>query len=481
MLDSLKKMRVIFGLTFVLISRSLIPAAEDLEQKLKRDDAPLPNAGAVVLSYRSAVSAIHDSVVTVWVKQWKTKTAWRVDAYDMTPDAFEEKNEMGPESGTGIVLTPEGLVMTNHHVVYGAQEIWLRARGSQMDVPAEIVGMDRATDVALLRARSGTWKPATLTNSDQVQPGDVVLAVGSPFGLEQTVTLGIVSATGRSEISGLASRLQDFIQTDAAINPGNSGGPLVDGLGRVFGMNTARFGRAEGIGLSIPINLAVKVADDLLKDGSVRRGMLGVRFVDTDADVVRELKLNTAVKGAVVVHVEAGQPADKAGLLPGDVITAVNGQAVTSRARFLMRMTTMKAGDVVKLSYYRASELHEAEATLMDAPSRALPPTLEGELLPGLKVALVDERLRNKLLLRENFHALQVLEDYKTSEGVLKLSAGDMILSVNKQTPSPYVGETAEKIMQRMMPKKSVVLLQVLRKSGGEVEIGLVVPAAAKR
>jgi len=473
--DSLMKMRVFFVMLLILSGRLAMAQTDALSPRLKRDESQLPNAGTVVLSYRDAVSAIKDSVVTVLVKHWKAKSQWEEDAYDMMQNQAAERDLRKPGFGTGIVLTAEGLVMTNHHVVNGAQEILLRARGSTVDVPAEIVGMDGATDVALLRAKSGNWSEATLSSSDLMQSGDVVLALGSPFGLEQTVTLGIVSATGRADIHGVASSLQDFIQTDAAINPGNSGGPLVDGRGRVVGMNTARYS-GEAIGLAIPINLALKVADDLLRGGRVRRGLLGVRLVDVDAEVITELKLNSAVKGAVVVHVEVDQPAAKAGLLPGDVIVAVNGQAVTSRARFLMRMTTLKAGDLVKLAYFRGSEQRETEAGLIDAPVSAPSPTLEWELLPRLKVVLVDEKLRNKLLLKPNFHALLVLEDYKTPEGVLKISAGDFILRVNGRSPHPANEDTPESLMQQLTPKKPIVLLHIQRKNGEEADVGLVVP-----
>jgi S1-C subfamily serine protease len=476
---SVKNMRIIFIVLFAFIWRQSM-AGDDLNSRLKRDDSPLPNAGAVVLSYREAVSAIRDSVVTVLVKHWKPKAQWDADAYDIMPNGLAERDLRKGGYGSGIVLTAEGLVMTNYHVVNGAQEILIRARGSRVDVPAEIVGMDAATDVALLRAKSSNWKAATLASSDQTQSGDVVLALGSPYGLEQTVTLGIVSATGRADIRGLASSLQDFIQTDAAINPGNSGGPLVDGLGRVVGMNTARYG-GEGIGLAVPMNLALKVADDLMKGGRVKRGLLGVRMVDVDEGVIAELKLNSAVKGAVVMHVEAGQPADKAGLLPGDVIIAVNGQAVTSRARFLMRMTTLKADELVKLTYIRGSEQHEAEARLIDTPVSTPAPTLEWEMLPGLKVALVGEKLRNKLLLRPDFHALLVLEDFKTSDGVLKAAAGDFILRVNGNSLYPMNEDTPETLMKRLTPKKAAVLLHIQRKNGEEADIGLVVPPVPKQ
>ncbi|MFZ2280003.1 MAG: trypsin-like peptidase domain-containing protein [Prosthecobacter sp.] len=448
-------------------------AGQDLTSKVRRDDAPLANPGTVVLSYRNAVGAARDSVVTIWVRHWKPRNEWLDDRYDLMP--HDTRRPAG--NGSGIVLTKEGLVMTNYHVVNGAQEIMLRARGSTEDIPAEIVGMDGATDVALLRAKSGTWQPATLTNSDATEPGDVVLALGSPFGLEQTVTLGIVSATGRAEIHGLASSLQDFIQTDAAINPGNSGGPLIDGLGRVIGMNTARYG-GEGIGLAVPVNLALKVAEDLLKNGQVRRGFLGVRLVDVTDGVIAELKLGSAVKGAVVMQVEEGQPAAQAGLLPGDVITAVNGQAVTSRARFLMRMTTFQPGERVKLALTRNNEVQEVQVALIETPGTKPPPqALEWELLPGLRVVLVDEKLRNQLLLPKNFQALRALTDFKTADGTLKVAAGDFILRVNGRGVTRALEDSDEQYIERLRPKKPLVLLRLQQKSGAQTDVGFPLPA----
>lgn len=450
-----------------------LAAAQSLTSALTRDDTPAPASATVALSYREAVKSVRESVVTIWVRHWKPKGEWLEDGYDVSPhDA-----RLPSGNGSGIVLTKEGIVLTNFHVVNGAQEIMLRARGSTEDVPAEIAGMDAATDVAVLRAKAGGWHPATLTNSDRTESGDVVLALGSPFGLEQTVTLGIVSATGRAEIGGLASTLQDFIQTDAAINPGNSGGPLVDGLGRVIGMNTARYG-GEGIGLAVPINLALKVADDLMQ-GGVQRGFLGAKLADVTPQVILELKLESGAKGAVVMQVEEGQPAAKAGLLPGDVITAVNGQAVTSRARFLMRMTTQGVGDTVILSYIRSGEAREASAALIEPPgTKPRPPALEWELIPGLRVALLNGKLRNQLLLPPHFHALLALTEFKAADGTVKVAQGDFILRVNGVSALRDMHEPEEKFIERMRPKKPLVLLRVKRKSGEEAETGFLLPAS---
>ncbi|MFO1482578.1 MAG: trypsin-like peptidase domain-containing protein [Verrucomicrobiaceae bacterium] len=449
-----------------------LATAEDLKSLVQQDDAPIPNAGAVVLSYRDAIKGVRDSVVTIWVRHWKPRNQWFDDGYDLMP----RDTGRATGNGTGIVLTHKGIILTNYHVVNGAQEIMLRARGSTDDIPAEIAGLDGATDVAVLRAKSGNWKPAIITDSDLVESGDVVLALGSPFGLEQTATLGVVSATGRAEVRGLASMLQDFIQTDAAINPGNSGGPLVDGRGRVIGMNTARYG-GEGIGLAVPMNLALKVADDLMK-GNVQRGFLGVKLADVTPDVIAELKLGSAVKGAVVMQVEEGQPAAKAGLLPGDVITAVNGQTVTSRARFLMRMTTQKAGDSVKLTFTRSGEQRESVATLIETPgTKPLPPALEWELIPGLRVALLNDKLRNQFLLPHTFQALMALTDFKGADGSIKVAQGEYILRVNGSGVSRDLNETNEQYIERLRPKKPLVLLRVKRKSGEEADTGFTLPA----
>lgn len=444
---------------------------EDLKSLVQRDNTPIPNADVTALSYRGAVKNIRDSVVTIWVRHWKPKNQWFDEGYDLMPS----DTGRATGNGTGIVLTHEGIIVTNYHVVNGAQEIMLRTRGGSEDVPAEIVGMDGATDVAVLRAKAGSWKPAIIANSDFVEPGDVVLALGSPFGLEQTVTLGVVSATGRAEVHGLASILQDFIQTDAAINPGNSGGPLVDGRGRVIGMNTARYG-GEGIGLAVPMNLALKVADDLMK-GNVQRGFLGVKLADVTPDVIAELKLGSAVKGAVVMQVEEGQPAAKAGLLPGDAITAVNGQMVTSRARFLMRMTTLKAGDSVKLTFTRSREQREVVATLIETPgTKPLPPALEWELIPGLRVVLLNDKLRNQFLLPRTFQALMALTDFKAADGSIKVAQGEYILRVNGGGVSRDLNETNEQYIERLRPKKPLVLLRVKRKSGEETDTGFTLP-----
>ncbi|MBE7496957.1 MAG: trypsin-like peptidase domain-containing protein [Verrucomicrobiaceae bacterium] len=444
--------------------------ADGLRSVVLRDDKALDHRDEVVLSYRDAVSSVRDSVVTIWVRHWKPKNEWNADGFDVSPNETVEKGG----NGSGIVLTADGLILTNYHVVYGAKELMIRPRSSANDVPAEIVGFDGATDVALLRAKSGTWKPATLTNSDGAAAGDVVLALGSPFGLEQTVTMGILSATGRSEISGLSSQLQDFLQTDAAINPGNSGGPLVDGKGRVLGMNTARYG-GEGIGLAVPINLALKVADDLQRDGRVGRGYLGVRLADVNREAVENLKLGSAEKGAVVTHVEAGLPGDQAGLRPGDVITAVNGLAVSSRARFLMRMTTFGAGDRVKLTYSRDGAAKETEAALIAPPGvKPVVPALEYELVAGLRVALIDDKKRNELLLPAKFEALLVLHDFKSRDGKVSLAQGDFILKVNGRGFPRYTVQSDEEFMNGLRPTRPLVLLTVKRKSGEQVELGFV-------
>jgi serine protease Do len=431
------------------------------------------------LSHRRAVQSARASVVTVWVRHLKPREEQSEGGADLMP--ADQARQRG--NGSGIVLTTSGLVLTNHHVVEGAREILLRPPRSLVDIPAEIVGLDAGTDVALLRAKEGTWNPATLADSSQTEPGDVVLAMGSPFGLEQTVTMGIVSATGRAEIHGVSSVLQDFIQTDAAINPGNSGGPLLDGLGRVIGMNTARYA-GESIGLAVPVNLALKVADDLLREGRVGRGHLGVTLTDVTPQVIAELELGSALKGAVVMSVEKDQPAAKAGMLPGDVITAVNGQEVTSTARLRMRMTTLRPGESVRLSCQRRQgKAHEVTVVLGAQPGVGPPPAeaQEWELFAGLRVVTLDDRLRNKLLLPKDFKGLLARSDFKLPGGVLKVAAGDLILRINGSGIYRGDAETDEQMHERMRPKKPLVLLRLRRKSGEEADVGFTLPTVPNK
>jgi serine protease Do len=378
-------------------------------------------------------------------------------------------------AGSGIVLTADGLVLTNHHVIQGARKISLRAHNGTEEVDAVIVGSDAATDVALLRASKGIWNPSVLSDSAHAQPGDVVLAVGSPFGLENSVTMGIISATGRAGLEGVGGILQDFIQTDAAIHPGNSGGPLVDGLGRVVGMNTARYG-SENIGLAVPVNLALKVASDLFSLGRVQRGHLGIRLSNLEAETLDGLNLPPGFRGVAVTAVEAGSPADKGGVLPGDVLFSVNELAVTSADSLRVRMTSLKESDKVRLGLLRAGVRRHHEVMLGHPPDAGpVSKTTRVEIHPGLILEVLDKNWRNKLLLPEQFHALRVMADYPPEgQGERKLAEGDLITHVNgsKVYTSPSLLEQERQLKNL---SRVPVLLLTIRRQGEEKLVGITV------
>jgi len=253
--------------------------------------------------------------------------------------------------GTGFILSADGYVVTNNHVVEGADEVIVKMRdGTEHE--AKIIGTDPKLDVALIKFKGKHLKAVTLGDSDKLRVGDWVVAIGNPFGLEQTVTAGIVSAKGRVIGSG---PYDDFIQTDAAINPGNSGGPLFNTHGEVIGINTAIYSRSggnNGIGFAIPIKLARSVLAELREKGHVTRAQLGVHITDVDKATMQALGLKSR-DGALVPQVVAGSAADKAGILPGDVIVSIDGDAVHKAHDLPLRVARHAPGDRVKIGVIR--------------------------------------------------------------------------------------------------------------------------------
>ena len=256
--------------------------------------------------------------------------------------------------GSGFVFdATNGYILTNNHVV-AEGESWVVKLSDKREVEAKLIGTDPQTDVAVLKIPAGTLTAAPLGDSDALEVGDWVLAVGNPFGmLEQTVTAGIISAKGRRGFG--ITNYEDFLQTDAAINMGNSGGPLVNLNGEVVGINTAIFSRSggyQGVGFTIPINQAKRIAQKLIRGGSVTRGWMGVKVQDLSPDDARKLNLEEGV-GASVEGVFLGGPAKQAGLLPGDILVSINGKAVHGSDDIPNAVAEMEPGTVVKLELRR--------------------------------------------------------------------------------------------------------------------------------
>jgi serine protease DegQ len=248
--------------------------------------------------------------------------------------------------GSGVIVNADesgGYVLTNDHVVANAKEIQL-SFGDGRVLPAKLVGTDPDTDLAVLRVNGKGLKPVTFGQSDKAQVGDVVLAIGDPFGVGQTVTMGIISALGRNRLG--VNRYENFIQTDAAINPGNSGGALVDINGNLLGINSviySRTGGSLGIGFAIPVSMAKDVMEQIIRDGSVTRGFIGISPQDVTPELAESLKLGAA-RGSVVSAVNRGSPADKGGLKTGDVIVSIEGKPIQDSVAAMAAIAALKPG-----------------------------------------------------------------------------------------------------------------------------------------
>jgi serine protease Do len=286
------------------------------------------------------------------------------------PD-FKQKGQ-----GTGFLIHPDGYALTNHHVVEGASTIKVRVGGRSEVVTATVVGDDPRTDVALIKLEGknpagGVWPHLPLGNSDALQVGDFVVAVGNPFGLSQSVSLGILSAKGRRDIAPSGRQgLYDFMQTDAAINPGNSGGPLLNLAGEAIGINSAVNAAGQGIGFAIPINLVKKLLPDLRSKGRVDRAWIGVGIQRVSPEVAQGLGLDRP-RGALVTQVVDAGPGYKAGLKPGDVIVKFDGKAVDDSSDLPLLASTAGVGRSVPVELYRDGELRSAKVTLGAPPKSA--------------------------------------------------------------------------------------------------------------
>jgi len=274
-------------------------------------------------------------------------------------------------AGSGVIFdSRNGYIVTNAHVVENASEITVTLQDGR-DVKAEVVGSDEPSDIAVLKVTSDNLTQIPLGDSAKVEVGDFVMAIGNPFGLQHTVTSGIISGLSRSGIN--PDGFEDFIQTDASINPGNSGGALVNLRGELIGINTAilsRSGGNIGIGFAIPVNMAHSVMDQLIKFHSVKRGQLGVSMYTVTPDIAHSLGLSNAL-GALVSQVVDGSPADKAGIRTGDVITSVNGQAVKSNSELHNVIGLMRVGDKVDIGLLREGKPVHVTAVIAEMATAA--------------------------------------------------------------------------------------------------------------
>ena len=274
-------------------------------------------------------------------------------------------------TGSGVIFTADGAILTNNHVIDHSLTINVRFRDGRL-LPAKLLGRDPATDLAVIKVEATGLTSARFADSDAARVGEWVVAIGSPFGLNYTVTTGVLSAKGRGGLG--INQIEDYLQTDASINPGNSGGPLCDLNGGVLGINTMIVGRGAGIGFAVPSNLARRVAEQILKKGKVERAWIGVGVQDLTPELATALKVADARAGVLINSVNDGGPAQKANVKPGDIIAAVGGKHVTDGRELVREIITHEVGQAVPLEIIRDGKRYGSSVTLTARPEPPVPP-----------------------------------------------------------------------------------------------------------
>jgi Do/DeqQ family serine protease len=286
-------------------------------------------------------------------------------------DRLEEEPQRAVSLGSGVIVSSKGYILTNHHVVEAADEIEVALADSKI-LKATVVGSDPETDLAVLQVESVPLPAITFGDADALRVGDVVLAIGNPFRVGQTVTMGIVSALGRK--IGL-NAFENFIQTDAAINPGNSGGALIDTAGNLVGINTAIYsqsGGSLGIGFAIPASSAKQIMEQIIETGSVTRGWIGVEAQEITPEIADSFRL-PSTSGVLIAGVRRGEPADKAGLKPGDILVAINGKPVKDSNSMLNLVAALVPGKSASIQFKRDNKDREVQVTVGKRPAQQRP------------------------------------------------------------------------------------------------------------
>lgn len=413
-----------------------------------------PTGGAAQNSYADVVSRVTPAVVTIRADRrvrapqqfpFTDDPFFRDFFGERTPRQPPPQSEIQRALGSGVIVSADGYILTNHHVVDGAEDIKVDMNDDRT-LEAKLIGSDQPSDLALLKVNASGLPVLQLGDSDRVRVGDIVLAIGNPLGVGQTVTMGIISAKGRS--TGLSNgSFEDFLQTDAPINQGNSGGALVNTGGELVGINSqilSRSGGNIGIGFAIPSNMARSVMDQLEKSGKVRRGQLGIVVQKVTSDIAANLDIKET-RGVIVSSVREGSAAQKAGIKRGDVITAINGAAVSEPNGFRNKVAGTQPGTEVTLTIMRDNKEQQIRATLDEFTAEAARSNEEGGGAGGgpgdnetgklgVGVQPLTPDLASQLKLSAATQGLVVMEvDSSGPAAEAGIQRGDVIEEVNRQ------------------------------------------------
>jgi serine protease Do len=430
---------LLFGLIFCM--------GKDKADSLPKNDK-LTTVRSIGQAFVEVVKKAQPSVVNVTTEKTITVKPWEKYGEDFFKGSpFEDffkgfgfsPREKGKEyrhkqrsGGSGVIVDKEGYILTNNHVVEGADKVKIRLNDGR-EFTAIIKGQDSRTDLAVLHIKAKDLPVATLGDSDKLEVGEWAIAIGSPFGLEHTVTVGVISAKGRTGLG--TGTYEDFIQTDASINPGNSGGPLINIDGEVVGINAMIIQPGTGIGFAIPINMAKQILNDLIKQGKVVRPWLGISVQDLTPEMAEQFQVKEK-EGVIVAQIHQGTGAEKAGLASGDIMKSVDDKAIKNTNELIKEIQKKKVGQKVKLNVVRDGKPMTIEVTLTAMPDK--PEALkekEGEEKLGARVQeltpQLSARYRISSEIKRGVIVISVEEGSPADE--LGLQEGDVVLEINRK------------------------------------------------
>jgi len=492
------------ALVFAAVQFSSLGRETNSLPQIKIDNAPIERETHGVTSYATVVKRVAPSVVNIY----STRTV-RQRENPLFSDPFfrrffgpnDDDNQGGQDQspgqgnrgrrrqsphaersqslGSGVIVSSDGYVITANHVVEGADEIKVALASGGRELTAKVIGADAPTDVAVLKITGTDLPIITMADSDKLEVGDVVLAIGNPFGVGQTVTMGIVSGTGRTSLG--INDYENFIQTDAAINPGNSGGALVDADGRLVGINTAIFsesGGYQGVGFAVPVNLARSVMERLIKYGKVTRGFLGVDIQSLTPDLAQEFNLPDQ-SGALVTDVQSGTPAAKAGIQSGDVIRQLDGKKISDSQQLRLMISQNAPDTKVSVTFLRSENGKKPVEKTVTATLGTLPSDANArhdntpdeqkdsnyDSLDGVEVGDIDSNARQQYGIPATVKGAVVTsvdEDSNSAEAGLR--EGDVIQEINREPVR--TADDAVKLSDKAHGNR--VLLRVWRANNGK-------------
>jgi serine protease Do len=454
---------------------------KDAGPAIKVETTPVNRDAKLGASFAPVVKKAAPSVVNIYsthiVHIRPMRNPFFADPFfrQMFPDQTRGRTLRKQGLGSGVIVSQDGYILTANHVVDGADEIEVAIADNKKEYTARVVGTDPPTDVAVLKIDAKDLPAITLGDSDQLEVGDVVLAIGNPYRIGQTVTMGIVSALGRSGLTGF-NQYQNFIQTDAAINPGNSGGALVDAEGRLVGINTAIIpnenGGNQGIGFAVPINMARRVMELLIAGGKVTRGDLAILLQDITPRLAKSLNLPDQ-KGALVSDVFPNTSAEKAGIKSGDVIIGFNGKDITDVNSFQLAVSESAPGSSAVVKLLRNGHPETVTVMLTELPVEVAPsgndqkktasakPMIDA--LAGVAVADLEPEVRRQLGMTPGAQGALVSNvEQASNSAVAGLQYGDVIMEIDRQP----VSNSSDAVRLGRQAKGDQILLKIWRRQG---------------